>query len=389
MKIVIPVSLSDVDKLEAWSEDVLHFGGLHSHSIAFLPTYQVIGSAQTAAEKFIAVGIQAEVLKMELDPTGGWPFAPNIHFFEAARLMLGQNQPWLWMELDARPRCHGWADALAGAYTSCGARFMGSVSPAPWRDTTPFLLNQNGDPTDRPNPNFGKIVRSLDGESDTIMSGVAIYPANMASLDGMSGLMRDFVKGESGSTDKSFDLHLRYVIAAHRRANSDLFADHWNTVNYRVEDGAIVCDPKTDHVGIPQGWEPRTKGGKINPSAVIIHGCKDESLHRLIQSGALDSSLSAARPATVAAAPQSTEANNKIAALEAQIASLTALMLGKTGEVKPAAVTEQLPANDGPSAPAAEAQDMITMAPIIPVKKEAAKRGRPPKKTPSKWATLA
>lgn len=286
MKIVAPISASDMESAERWADAIIHYGNLANHSIAILPTLEAIPTAEEILQRFIDAGINAEILNMELIPAGGWPKAPNTHFFEAARLMSRQMEPWFWMEMDCLPVRQNWADMLAAAYTSCNARFMGWVGPTPWRDDT-----------------TGRRVPSPFGEGDIMLTGCSIYPANMFALPEIAPLLYDLVKGEA-SPDTGFDIHLRFAINNTGMSHSILFADKWNTINFRIEDGKLTCDSKPDHVGVNPNFDQLRKGGDVSPSSAVVHGCKDSSLHALIMAG-LDMATLAVKHLSK---PQSTEA---------------------------------------------------------------------------------
>lgn len=283
MRIIVPVSASDVSKLSMWEQAVLHYGGMSNHSVSFLPTNECRDAAIASAESLMQNGIQSEVLKMENLPYGGWPQASNIHFFEAARHAASSPAPWLWMELDCLPVRSGWADAIAGAYSSCGSQFMGCVSPTPWREQD------------------GRIVKSPHGDADTMMCGVGVYPAGMATNKNIIPLLNDLVKGPD-ATPVAFDIHLRDVIKVSGVSNSPLIEDRWNTESYSVDEhGDLSCVGRKVHPSMKEGWEMRNRGGPIERSCAIIHGCKDESLFSLIMSG-----LDLSKPRPKLAAPVNT-----------------------------------------------------------------------------------
>jgi len=278
MKIVVPVSASDAKRLNQWIEVEMKHGNLLNHTISFLPTFSTEDQVKAAAQFLMENGIQAEVLKMQIEPYGGWPMASNMHFYEAVRLMSLQQQPWFWCELDClRTSSNGW-DVAAAGYTSCGTRFFGHVGPAPWRDDA-----------------TGNITKSPFGEEDTMMSGCGIYPANFPNLPEVAPLLADFVKG-GDSAPSAFDVYLRDVIRLNGVANTHLIADHWNTVDYKFDGKNLSCSPNMEHENLQGNTEIRKKGGIVNSQAVIVHGCKDDSLFNLIMDG-LDMS-------TVQAAPQ-------------------------------------------------------------------------------------
>ena len=63
---------------------------------------------------------------------GGWPFAPNAMFVEAARVMGHHPSPWLWIEPDCIPLKPNWLDAIEDEYRTAGKPFMGCVYDKPF-----------------------------------------------------------------------------------------------------------------------------------------------------------------------------------------------------------------------------------------------------------------
>ena len=287
MKIVAPVSYSDEGNIGKWVDVILHYGGLINHEVCFLPSPSCVEVATIQAERLVKAGIATKVLTMKEDPAGGWPKGPNIQFYEAVRLMSGQDQPWFWMELDCMPVRSNWADTVSVAYTSSGAKFMGCVVPTPWRDDI-----------------TKKIVKSPDGPTDTTLCGCAVYPHDMMMLPEMLPALNDFMKGEDSAVSP-FDVYLRVATRLNGVSNSPMIDDKWNTENFRISNGVLECDSRSRHDALPEGFEIRKRGGAVSPFAATVHGCKDDSLYNLIMGG-LDLSNQGATANT-----QSTEASAK------------------------------------------------------------------------------
>ncbi len=282
MIIVAPISQHDADKLSKWTDVIIRYGNLANHSICLLPTYTVTQEAIEAAQRLIDVGIQTEVLKMQIEPYGGWPMASNSHFFEAVRLMAQKNGPWFWMEMDCLPDHSRWADVMGSRYSSCGAKFMGNVVETPFR-----------------NNETGKIVKTPDG--DNMMIGCSVYPHDMAMMPEFQPLLMDFMKGPD-SAPEAFDIYLRGIIRLAGRADVKLVDDKWNTERFEFDGEILRGYGRKAHEGMGD-LDMRDRGGEVNPDAVLVHGCKDDSLYDLIMGG-LDMANVFRKPAPI---PQSTE----------------------------------------------------------------------------------
>ncbi len=247
-----------------------------NHSLHFVVPFTLQSEAQDAKVALDGYFESITVNTIDTEPQGGWPFAPNMHFWACAQLMFRQNPgiPWQLVELDCRPIRANAYDVIAGKYASCGAPFFGFIGKTPWR-------------TDQ-----GKLTKSLWGDGDVMMSGCAVYPGNMIERPECAGLMADFMKGQE-SIEAPWDMHLRFAMKAEGMAHTELIANHWNTENYRIVNGRLRGDSRKEHEIFEQhpDWERRECGGYVHDDAVMVHGCKDDSLFKLVISGDIHETL--------------------------------------------------------------------------------------------------
>lgn len=354
MNIVVPISRADGNRIEAWAECITKFGGLEGHNIIIIPTFSQKGRAYELAGRLNGVAANVEVKPLDMDNDFGHPKAPNWHWFNTALIMETITGPWFWMELDCLPVRAGWADAIAGAYTTCGAPFMGCVVKTTWKDER------------------GNIVESPHGPDDTMMCGCGVYPAGTAArfrrID-QFGMLESLSKGET-SADEPWDLFLRSVMRKIGMASSQVIGDYWNTINYRLENGVLKCDPNPTHNG---NAVPVFRCGEVNPNSVVIHGCKDGSLHKLIMAG-LDTRTLAPIPKSTQAVKTDAEVSPEISALKAQIdaqnqsiAKLTELLTQTLSASKQFPVSNPAPAfsasQEGVSSEGKVTDDMFHAAP--------------------------
>jgi len=252
MKIAIPVSAHDRHLVPALTDCLLKFGGLEEHPVIFFPTPSAKDTAYEAAER---LGAQTQVLEQDFE--GGAPVACNNHFASVVYGLaaLGNTDPFLWMEADMLPRVPRWADKLLDDYRMRGTPFMGSVVD------TPFEEN-------------GKLAYR---EGDTMMMGCGVYPANMETDERIKPLILDLAKPAWMNPRMPFDIYLRWVIKNIGVSNTPLIADMWATENYQRQGHSLVCQ-SVDH----GDRVVRKRGGIVNPQAVLVHGCKDGSLAKVI-----------------------------------------------------------------------------------------------------------
>lgn len=250
MKFVIPVSSFDKAKLPDFVSIIEKFGGLENHEIIIIPQPSCIPDAHAACARLSKI-TKASVVPMDHQPVPGWPKSCNAQFqfaaFEIAKSRTGVA--WFWMELDAIPIKEGWANALAVEYAASGSSFLGNIVP------TQFIKDDG-------------TFFTIDG--DNVMLGVAVYHEALGRTD---CLIKDL-----GWIEEPWDIFMRGDFKRFGAANSNVICDMWNTQNYRIEGGVMMCDPAPrDGVNVP-----RKRGGPIPKSACIVHGCKDGSLERLI-----------------------------------------------------------------------------------------------------------
>lgn len=299
MRLALLTSRSDLHLLPQFVEIHQHLrtAGL-SHQLHIILPASIESEAHDAKAAMTGLFESITVHPMESEPMEGWPYGPNQFFYAAALTMFRDNKeiPWQLVELDCLPIRANAYDLIAAKYSSCGTPFFGSIDKTPWRETEPFLFDPtNGKTTNSPNPRFGKIVPSKDGASDVMMSGCAVYPGNLFDRElffkGGYGLMADFMKGQESATD-AWDVHLRAAMRKAGMTHTPLIAQHWNTENYRMENGRLLCDAKETHEIFEKNpnYEVRQCGGPVHPDAVMIHGCKDDSLYKLIMSDGIPES---------------------------------------------------------------------------------------------------
>jgi hypothetical protein len=255
MKIIVPVSAHDKHLLPAFTDCLLKFGGLEEHPVLFFPLPAAKEETFIAAER-----LGAEVHPLEQNYEGGSPLAPNRHFANTVFALgqMGNTSPFLWMELDMLPVKPRWAVALFEDYRYGGTPFRGAVVDTPFND------------------NGSLVFRS----GDTMMMGTGIYPPNMDRDERIKPLLADLTKPGIWNPPDAFDVYLRWVIKNIGVSNTPLISDMWATQNYRMAEGMLICD-SVDH----GDRVVRAREGSVSLKALLVHGCKDGSLARLLLEG--------------------------------------------------------------------------------------------------------
>jgi hypothetical protein len=161
----------------------------------------------------------------------------------------------LWLEPDACPIKAGWDVTLRNEYHAAGKPYFGYTRPTAWRDAEGNLTPIEG---------------------DNMLLGVAIYPPNMHKDKELAPLLNDLSLPDPVSHPPvPWDIYLRWAFFRKGVHGAYVIYDRWRTCNYvRGEFDEIICEPMPE--------EKHAVGGTIPDEAVIVHGCKDGSLHRLV-----------------------------------------------------------------------------------------------------------
>lgn len=259
MRIVIPVSAHDCHLLPGFLENLLQFGSLHNHVVTFSPTLSQREAVLDASEKLAPLCGDVSVLNIDFEssPSRGWPYSPNAHFAHTVYALeaIGNVMPWFWMEQDCTVDKSGWADDLAQGWASSRKPFFGHIVPTPHRDKAGNIISK---------------------EDDTMMMGCCVYPPNMLNLRSAVNMFRQH---HAEQCPEPWDVHMRFWFRSFGWTHTDLIGDRWNTQNYRLENGIMVCDPA------PTQFVGRDHSREDISGACVIHGCKDGSLARLLQRG--------------------------------------------------------------------------------------------------------
>lgn len=251
MLLVIPISSADAHLLPDFTKNILRCGPLNSanpeapkHGIRIVPTHTVQELGTKLANDLAPICPEIVVDPLDCDPIGGWPNACNIHFIKASTALWRAKieRTWYWFELDNTPVSEGWLTALSQEYMQARKSFMGAVVPT---------YGTRGD---------GSIV--TNGKH---MVGTGIYPNWWA---------RDPKVWMTMPSNIPFDVYLQDMIV--EQCHPTLKLQHvGRTQNFTRSGCHIMYDDKL----MPEGI---SYASSIRPEAVVIHGCKDGSLARLL-----------------------------------------------------------------------------------------------------------
>ena len=258
MLLTVPCSQSDVHLLPNLAKVIRQLGPYGAHKLLVVPTKEIESQARQFAEEISSLFAGSSVEPVNLGITG-WPIASNKHFKETARLVAASQirEAFYFFEPDNTPMVVGWLDLIQAEYVKMDKPFYGCVIP-----TRGWTQGQNG-----PVPQ--------DGEPH--MVGTGIYPPNL-HLFSVKLRSCDVHMPFNRLPLCPFDTELRHEVVPNAFATSYI-QHNWQTKNYRVEDGQIVCDDMdniTPELSHKKPWD-----GK----AIVLHGCKDGSLAEIVLAG--------------------------------------------------------------------------------------------------------
>jgi len=191
------------------------------------------------------------------DGFNGWPLGPNQMFLDAAAYCYSKNEPWYFWEPDCVPIKAGWCDILQDEYSKnpsiLGCMYEGGMTTG------------------------GKSVHK-------IIVGSAIYPHNFLEYCPLARNLNAYNLSyrSSGVNPEPWDVYCRWEFLKIGR-DTPLIRAYWKSVNYQWRDEKVVFfaeDPDAQEI------QNVTCPDRImSMDAVVVHGCKDGSLHKMVQGG--------------------------------------------------------------------------------------------------------
>lgn len=176
----------------------------------------------------------------------GWPMEATDMFLSACDHLRACKAvgPFYLMEPDCVPLVRGWLGKLDAEYARAGVNVLGACGASM---TDPAAMFHPGDH----------------------IGGTAIYPDGFPwrfTFRLIDGLM------------EPWDMALRSDLPRIGAAHSPLFAERWRTERYfRDANGRVGCYRRGS----------TERASDIDPCSVVVHGCKDSSIHRLFSRPAM------------------------------------------------------------------------------------------------------
>jgi hypothetical protein len=257
MIIVVPVSVTDGEVKDEFIQMFNLFGPYDDHDLVVVSRPADFKVARKVFRSIENHNFKSAVHHIfDEDGRRGWPGGPNHYWRETALYLRDEyrntDQPWMFLEMDMTPIDHKWADRLQEEYDACGKPFMGNLS---WTTTTTAeqeILN---------------LCQHL--------VGAAIYPPD---LDPYSKIWT-----KVNQINTAWDVLLQWEFPPHAH-DTELIQFCFRTCNYtkrRDENDKWIIQGEDREPWPGDGEYTFSKPLAIG-TAVIVHGCNDGSLARLV-----------------------------------------------------------------------------------------------------------
>jgi hypothetical protein len=243
MLVVLPVSHVDLDQAETLlNHCISHEDSSHEFSCLLVLSSTLREDEPRLGALAARAFRDVDVLLMEKEVGGGWPVAPNFMFKQTVSYLEREQNttPWFWLEADNIPTRRSWLKEIYTEYNLSGKRFSGAF------EKTRLANAQTGE------------FAGFDGEH---LNGSAVYPGDFYRR---SLLWKHL-------TTVAWDIYMKWEMIPHAH-RSELMVSRWRSCNYRRVPGGYAFDQDYRHT--PQDIVPET--------AAVVHGCKDDSLFRLL-----------------------------------------------------------------------------------------------------------
>jgi len=247
MLLTIPVTKADQHLAKPLLSLMVKLGGIRPHKMLLEFSQTVPGEVRKELEE---LGAQCgEMYSRELKTTDerGWPRSANAVFNETALHVFEDRSyneaAWYFFELDNTPLCRDWVQKLQDEYNLAKMPCMGVVNKTV-RGVGP--------------------LRKQDG---THLVGTSIYPVDLWT--------RVKLCKHLNTLPDPFDVAMQWEVVPMSH-HTELIQHNWSTAKYSRKGARITCSPAGSN-GSADYANP------VSPRAVVLHGCKDSSLAKLVE----------------------------------------------------------------------------------------------------------
>jgi hypothetical protein len=256
MKLVIPVSRHDRHLIPAFLKSIKTFNPGSEHELLVFGSREVESDVLEIEAKIKHLFNLSETLIID-DTMLGWPMSCNFYFQQLCRYISGKKDidSFMWFELDTTIMKNNWLDIISDEYYS---------------DTTKAVKEKR-----EPAIYLGSRERVYEGRNGELLpeslAGQRMAPVGVYSKE----ICFSHVLNSLSMVNRHWTHVIQWYVVK-RLKNSSLIQNNWRTKNYRHEDKNIVCDSDAN-----LAWDVHWNK-PVDEGAVLVHGCKDGSLFKLL-----------------------------------------------------------------------------------------------------------
>jgi len=256
MKLTIPVSRHDRHLIPNLVKSLESFKPGTDHEIIIFGSREVEQDVLELEKKIKHLFVSSETLIIN-DTMLGWPMSCNFYFQQLCKHISGKKDTdaFMWFELDTTIIKSNWLDTITDEY---------------YADTTKAIKEKR-----LPSIYLGARERVYEGRNGELLpeslAGQRMAPIGVYSKE----ICLSPVLNSLSLTNRHWTHVIQWYVVK-RLKNSQLIQNNWRTKNYRHEQENIVCDSDAN-----LAWDIHWNN-PLNDNAVLVHGCKDSSLFKLL-----------------------------------------------------------------------------------------------------------
>jgi hypothetical protein len=256
MKLVIPVSRHDRHLIPAFLKSIETFKPGSEHELLVFGSREAESDVLEIEAKIKHLFNSSETFIID-DTMLGWPMSCNFYFQQLCRYISGKKDidSFMWFELDTTIMKSNWLDIISYEYYS---------------DTTKAVKEKR-----EPAIYLGSRERVYEGRNGELLpeslAGQRMAPVGVYSRE----ICFSHVLNSLSMVNRHWTHVIQWYVVK-RLKNSSLIQNNWRTKNYRHEDKNIVCDSDAN-----LAWDVHWNK-PVDEDAVLVHGCKDGSLLKLL-----------------------------------------------------------------------------------------------------------
>lgn len=259
MKVIFPISESDLELSEAQTNLIKALGGVREHEAVILPSPLISHKIKKVRDNLEEAFHNVGVIPVKDSDINEVQKAGRTHIYQANQMFQlavrylaaqGNTNEWYWFEPDCTPLKESWLDELAREYlmsAATGALFLGVRIPR-----VEYVLQDDG----------SMVPKIPDIDRAPMMVGTGIYPYNLHNLTSEWRHAKQI----------PFDFAMGDFIFPKRGKHTNKIVHNLGTAEYIHKEGNIFSCKNIK--GSVLSREVIT----IGDDAVVLHGCKDTTM---------------------------------------------------------------------------------------------------------------